>query len=195
MIKKPNNWDSVHELSDRKRLPLGAYVCNVLKVTVESTQYGDVMQIGFDICEGEYKNFFRDDFNANTREDKKWRGVLRQWLPKDDGSEKDEFTKSAFKTMLAAFTASNNGFVFDWNEKSLVGKTVGVIFRNEEWEMNGKSGWSVRPFRAVSADKVRSGDITLPKDKPLKNKANATVVDTYSADDFAPIDDGDDLPF
>lgn len=202
MIKRPNNWNEVKEFSDRPKLPLGAYVCRVKKVAVQNTDYGEQLCILFDICEGEYKDFFSSEFAANTMADKKWKGVLRQWLPKDDGSEKDEWTKSSFKGMVTSFEKSNPGYQFDWNEASLVGKLVGIMFRNEEWEYDGKSGWAVRPFKAISIDSVRSGDYTLPKDKPLKrandygftSPAPNAYQDTYSG--FAPLPaESDDLPF
>lgn len=174
MIKKPNNWNEVQEFSDRPKLPLGAYVCKVKKVAVQSNEYGEQLCLLFDIAEGEFKGFYDDDFKANTRADKKWKGVLRQFIPKDDGSEKDEWTKSSFKGMVTAFEKSNPGYQFDWNEASLVGKAVGILFRNEEWEYDNKTGWAVRPFRAISVDSVRSGDFTLPKDKPLKNKSTGS---------------------
>lgn len=174
MIRKPNNWNEVKEFTDRPKLPLGAYVCKVKKAVVQSTDYGDQLCILFDIADGEFKGFFQKDFDDSTVANKKWKGVLRQFIPRDDGSEKDEWTKSAFKGMVTAFEKSNPGYQWNWDEASLAGKTVGILFRNEEWEHEGKTGWAVRPFRAISVDSVRSNDFTLPKDKPLKNKAPAT---------------------
>ena len=94
--------------------------------------------------------------------------MLRQFLPKDDGSEKDEWTKRSFKGMISAFEKSNPGYVWNWDENSLAGKLIGILFRNEEWEYEGKTGWTVKPFRAIPIDSVRSEDYALPKDKPLK---------------------------
>ena len=182
MIRKPNNWNEVQEFSDRPKLPLGAYVCKVRRAVVQSSEYGEQLCVLFDIQEGEFKGFFDDDFKANTRTDKKWKGVLRQFIPKDDGSEKDEWTKSSFKGMVTAFEKSNPGYQWNWDEASLSGKVVGILFRNEEWEYENKTGWAVRPFRAISVDSARSGDFTLPKDKPLKNK---TVVSGYTAPSYA----------
>lgn len=194
MIKRPNNWNNVQEFSDRPKLPLGAYVCRVKKVVVQSTDWGDQLCILFDIAEGDFKDYFSNDFNANTNEDKKWKGVLKQWLPNDDGTEKDEWTKSSLKGMVTSFEKSNTGYQWDWNEASLAGKLVGILFRKEEWEYNGNHGWAVRPLRAISADSVRNGSYTLPKDKPLKNKWNAGFT---AADDLAGFTDitSDDIPF
>lgn len=179
MIKRPNNWNEVREPSDRPKLPVGAYVCRVKQAVVDST-YGDQLCILFDIVEGEHQNFFMDEFRANTMENKKWKGTLKQWIPKDDGSEKDEWTKSSFKGMVTSFEKSNPGYQWNWDEASLVGKLIGILFRNEEWEFNGKHGWAVRPFKALSVDTVRSGDFKLPDDKPLKGKAPASAVDNFA---------------
>ena len=179
MIKRPNNWNEVREFSDRPKLPLGAYVCRVKQAVVDST-YGEQLFILFDIVEGEHKDFFMNEFRANTMENKKWKGTLKQWLPKDDGSEKDEWTKSSFKGMVTSFEKSNPGYQWNWDEASLVGKLIGVLFRNEEWEFNGKHGWAIRPFKALSVDTVRSGDFKLPDDKPLKDKAPAPAADNFA---------------
>jgi hypothetical protein len=213
MIRRPNNWNEVKEFNDRQKLPLGAYVCKVKRAAVQANEFGEQLCIVFDIVEGEFSGFYNDDFKSNTSENKKWKGVLRLFVPKDDGSEKDEWTKSTFKGMVTAFEKSNPGYKWNWDEASLTGRLIGVLFRNEEWEYEGKNGWTVRPFRAISTDSVRSGDFTLPKDKPLKKKndfgysaggygSGASVpnynIPNYSnpASDFALLDDSDaELPF
>lgn len=193
MIKKPQNWENVQEFTEWTKLPLGAYVCKVKQVAVQNTSAGNVLAVLFDIVEGEYKDYFNKDFAANQNANKKWRGVLRQWLPKDDGSENDEMTKRSLKGMITSFERSNPGYQWNWDETSLVGKTVGIMFRNEEWEYNGKTGWSVKPFRAMSADTVRGGDYTLPQDKPLANKTQASAP-AYNPNAFTPVET-DELPF
>lgn len=202
MIRRPNNWNEVKEFSDRQKLPLGAYVCKVKKAAVQSNEYGEQLCILFDIAEGEFSGFYNDDYKADTRENKKWKGVLRQFIPKDDGSEKDEWTKRSFKGMTTSFEKSNPGFVWNWDENSLVGKFVGILFRNEEWEYEGKTGWAVRPFRAISVDSVRNEDFVLPKDKPMKKAEPSYSVGGYGssypapASNFALLEDDDaQLPF
>jgi len=170
MIKMPNNWNDVKEISERAKLPLGAYVCMTKQCRVMDNDYGSQLAILFDIYEGEYKGFYAADFAANTQQNKKWKGVLRIWLPKDDGSEKDELTKRIFKGVITAFENSNIGYTWNWNEKTLENKLIGIVFRNEEWEYEGKTGWAVRPFRALPVESVRSGNYTLPNDRPREKK-------------------------
>lgn len=208
MIKMPQNWNEVKEISDRAKLPLGAYVCQTKQCRVIDTDYGSQLVILFDIYEGEYKGFYAADYASNTQQDKKWKGSLRVWLPKDDGSEKDELTKRILKGVLSSFENSNLGYNWNWNEKTLENKFVGIVYRNEEWEYDGKTGWAVRPFRAVSVESVRSGSYTLPKDKPLANKTENAFqpmnnsyqqpMNTLPKSDvngFVQVDDDDELPF
>lgn len=197
MINRPKNWDNVQVFSDRPKLPVGAYVCRIKKAVVQNSDYGDQLCILFDIEDGEYAGFYANEFKSNQREDKKWKGVLRQFLPKDDGSEKDEWTKSSFKGLITSIESSNRGYQWNWDENSLAGKEIGIIFRNEEWEYEGKTGWAVRPFRATSVDTVQDGDYTLPKDKPLKNRPadNCGAAPTAQSS-FVPLDDSEEeLPF
>lgn len=204
MIRRPDNWNEVKEFTERPKLPLDAYVCKVKQVAVQSNEYGEQLCILFDIYEGDWRNFYADEYEGNTQANKKWKGVLRQFLPKEDGSQKDEWTKSSFKGMVSAFEKSNIGYTWNWDENSLVGKLIGILFRNEEWEYEGKRGWAVRPFRAITVESARNGDFRLPKDKPLKDKTDAGssysdpyAAQTYSAtSNFSVMDDDDgNLPF
>lgn len=197
MIRRPNNWNEVKEFTDRPKLALGAYVCKVKKAVVQATDFGEQLCLLFDIVEGDFKNFYENDYQNNIMTNRKWKGVLRQWLPKDDGSEKDEWTKSSLKGMATAFEKSNSGYQWDWKEDSLAGKLIGIIFRNEEWEYEDKHGWAVRPFKAISVESVRSGEFTLPQDKPLKKSESSysAPAANYSDSGFEAVEDDNDLPF
>lgn len=187
MISQPKNWESVQAYSDYPKLPVGAYVCRVLKVIINPTQQGgSVMQLGIDIDEGEYKDFYRAEFAANTARDKKWKGIMRIYLPREDGSEQDENNKRTFKGFVEALEHSNPGYRCftngNFDEKTLIGKQVGVLFRNVEWAFDGRRGWAVRPYRCLDANRVRSGSFYLPKDKPLPERAQTfTQNDGYTA--------------
>lgn len=173
MITKPKNWENVKAFAERRKLPVGAYVCRIKQSVVKTESYGTQLCLLFDIEDGEFAGYYQDDFDHNQNDDKKWKGVLRYFVPTDDGSERDEWTKSRFKGLITAIEESNRGYVFDWDERSLKGRVLGIVFRNEEWEYDGKTGWTARPFLAISADSVADGTFTIPKDKPLKNKAAA----------------------
>lgn len=198
-MNKPKNWDSVKPLSEREELPVDGYIVRIVDAKVKTyTSNGksfDKLEIAFDIANGEYTGYFANDFRSQTFENKKWKGVLRQYTPKDDGSEKDELTKSIFKSMTDAIEESNAGYHWDWNEAGLKGKIVGCIFRNEEWEFNGRSGWKAQPFKFVPAETISSGKFKIPKEKPLKNKSGSSSASSSKATDFEEIVGDDSFPF
>lgn len=195
-MRKFNDWENVRAATERPVLPAGGYIVEIknAKVVEYNGSNGSFerFEIALDICEGEFKDFYADDYRAQQGKDKKWKGALRQYLPKDDGTEKDEWTKSTLKALVTAIEDSNPGYHWDWDETKLRGKKVGCLFRNEEWEYNGKSGMKAQPFKFIAVEKIKSGKFTIPKDKLLNN--NSAPADTSSANSYKDIPD-DDLPF
>lgn len=169
----------------REIIPAGGYVAKIKAANVEATDYGDKLVIYFDICEGDLRGFFQADYDAQTQEDKKWRGIYRMYLPKEDGSERDGWSKRTLGNVIWAIEASNKGFHYDWDEVKLKDKTVGVLFRNKEWEMDTsdgyKTGWTTECCAMADADSIRKNKYKMPKEKPLLNKKGPAA---------APEDDG-----
>lgn len=190
-MKAFNGLEIKKSVSVNEPLPAGGYVAKILNAKVDEYSWGEVLVISFDIAEGEYKDFFRKQYNENTREDKKWKGNFRLTVPQE-GNQYFEGQKRTFGNAIWAIEESNPGYKWDWIEAALKGKMVGVLFRNFEWAMDdGRSGWSTECCTFVSVEDVRNGNFKQPKDKPLKNKpANNTP-----ANISAPVDDLSDLPF
>ena len=195
-MKKFNNWENVKAASEFVPLPAGGYIVKLknAKVKEYKNQNGDAFErfeIAIDIAEGEFKDYYANDYCNQTNEDKKWKGVLRLYMPKEDGSEQDEWTKSRFKSFIEAVEDSNPGFHWDWDESKLRGKKIGCLFRLEEWEYNGKTGKKAQPFKAVSVEKIKSGNFKIPKEKLLEKNASAPTAPTP---EFRDIPD-EDVPF
>ena len=197
-MKPFKNYESTQTFSSRPTLPAGGYVCKIMnaeeKVYKSSKGTFNKLEISIDIIEGEYNGFFASDYRSQQGEDKKWKGVLRMNIPTDDGSEADGWTKRSFKTNILAIEESNNGYHWDWNEAQLKGKTVGIVFRSEEWEYNGKHGWRTAPFKMVPAADVKSGNIKIPDPKPLNGKAASQASTAADLSDFVEVASAD-LPF
>ena len=193
-----NNYETTQTISARAQLPVGAYICRILKAEekVYSSSKGEwhKLEVSFDISEGEHKDFYANDYRSQSGEDKKWKGILRMSIPSDDGSEADNWAKRSFKTNILAIEESNNGYHWDWNEAQLKGKTVGIVFRSEEWEYNGKRGWRTAPFKMVPAADVKSGNIKMPDPKPLNGKAASQASTAADLSDFVEVASAD-LPF
>ena len=193
-----NNYETTQTISARAQLPVGAYICRILKA--EEKVYNSFkgewhkLEVSFDISEGEHKDFYANDYRSQSGEDKKWKGVLRMNIPSDDGSDADNWAKRSFKTNILAIEDSNNGYHWDWNEAQLKGKTVGIVFRSEEWEYNGKRGWRTAPFKMVPAADVKSGNIKIPDPKPLNGKAASQASTAADLSDFVEVASAD-LPF
>ena len=169
----------------RETLPAGGYVCSIMNAKVESNDWGDTLVIAHDVCEGEFSGIFKRDYENNPNEDKKWRGTFRLKLPKDDGTEQDGWKKRSLSNFLWALEQSNPGFAFDWDEKKLKGKKIGLLYRNKEWEYNGRSGWTTEAAGTESIDNIREGKFRALKDKPLANKpvqAFTEIDDTEETD-------------
>lgn len=69
-----------------------------------------------------------------------------------------------------------------------------MIFRDQEWEYNGKTGIAAQPFAVISLDKLKSGDYEIPETKYLKKTAQADLAES-NPNGFAKIPLDDDLPF
>ncbi len=178
----------------REILPAGGYVAKIMDAQVENTQYGDRLVISFDVSEGDFRGLFEKDYRGQVQEDKKWRGVYRMYLPKDDGTEKDGWSKRTLGGVIWAVESSNPGYHWDWDETTLKGKTVGVLFRDKEWEMDTteghKTGWTTECCKLIDADSIHQGDYKTPKAKPLDGK---TVPATGRYSEV--LDDDEDLPW
>lgn len=190
---KPFSGYKAERQMAREQLPVGAYVAKILAAEVVEYDWGDVLLISFDIIEGEHKDFFRNDYNGQQDEDKKWRGTYRLNVPKDDGSEKDGWTKNTFNGAMYAIEQSNPGYHWDWNEAGLKGKLIGVNYREFDWEFNDRSGTSTECGRFETIDDVRSGKCKELKKRELKNKGKPANKTSFA--DYASVDDDGDLPF
>ena len=190
-MKPINNFKAVTPNAAREILPAGGYVAKIMDAEEKTYDWGSVLLISFDIVEGEYSEFFAKDYRAQSKEYRKWRGVLRQPIPKEDGSDKDEWTKNAFSRLIGALEDSNSGYHWDWNEKGMKGKMVGVLLRDREWEYNGDRGWTTECCSATTVDIIREKKFRMPKAKPLTNNPITTETN-YNG--FTEVND-DELPF
>ena len=186
-MRKFNGFEA-KKATARENLPAGGYVAKILNAEEKQYDWGCVTIISFDILDGPYKDFFAKDYKEQDREDKKWRGTYRLNQPKDDGSEKDGWTKRSFNNAIWAIESSNPGYHFDWDESKFVGKSVGVLFRNREWEYNGRTGWNTECCSLTSVEDIQSGNFNIPKDKPLNKAASSVQFEVVPNDDL-------DLPF
>lgn len=179
-----------------EQLTPGAYILKILDVKYINGVNGnsDRIDIRFDIAEGKETDFFKKQYDANSNEDKKWKGRGSLWVPTEDGSEKDARTINKFNNFLADLEEENKGYKWDNEESKWKGLKIGGVFRTENNVIEGRAcsytafGWFVTPA------KVREGKIETPAPK---NKNGATG-SSGSSDDFLVIsgsNKAEEIPF
>ena len=192
-------YEKAQAYTEQERLPVGGYVLKILDAKEQVNDWGKVLIISFDIEEGEHKGFFAANYKAQTGEDKKWKGTYRLRVPKDDGSEQDEWAMRRFKTVITAFEDSNSGYHWNWDEQTLKGKTIGGLFNNKEYAFNGRHGFYTNCHSLINVEKIRTGKFTVPDDTLLKNTGSAGSASqpAVDSDGLISIPDGidEELPF
>lgn len=200
-MKKFNDYETTQSYSNSEKLPVGGYVLKIANVRYEEDQNGasDRIQLMFDIAEGEQKDFFRKQYESQTSEDKKWKGTVAIYVPTDDGSEKDGWTKKSFKTIMENFEASNPGYTWNWDENSLKGKLIGGIFVDTYSVIDGKEVKfvSLVAKNLRTADYIRSGNYKMPE-AIYKNGTTGNVSNSNNtSNSFVNIPNGleEEIPF
>jgi len=174
------------------RLPAGAYICKILKVELVAEEgKSKYLHVLFDVNEGEYKDFFTNQYKANTREDKKYKGHTKVYIPKNDGSDKDEWTKTTFAKWTNALEDSNPGYTWDWDENKWKDKVLCIVFGDTGSRIDGKDIVYTEARYPVSIDTFKAGKAGEAKFKAKGDYGKET------SDDFMSVPDNldEELPF
>lgn len=181
--------------SDRPdKLPAGGYICRIVQAR-ESTFANGVpcLQIAVEIAEGEHAGFVRDQFERKKQysQNPKWPAILNQGIKNDDGS-----TNPYFKGLMTSICESNIGYQWNWEEKTLTGKMLGVVFREEQFynQQTGELQSTVRPFYGCSTAQIKLG-VPTPKVKPPRPLRPAQAATMSAPAAMAEVDEDDELPF
>lgn len=183
-MKPFNNYDDAKKQAQSAgfgRLPAGAYVCRIMAVRYDQGQngYSDSILLSYDIIEGEYKDYFKNQYQNSTFEDKKWKGNVRVYVPKDDGSEQDGWTKKIFASWINAVEKSNTGYSWDWDEDKLKGKALGIVFGDTGTIIDDKEIVYTEPRFGVDAELVRSGKAPAAKFKAKNGYGKGSAANDY----------------
>lgn len=209
MIKKPSGYDEAQAFTGESvQLPKGKYICKIKQVAeiTETDRSGKDWRkfvILFDIAEGEHANFYEKQFKADKAQDPKakWKGVFKQHM--------DDKGTSWLKGIVTSIERSNN-FTFPWdkegNEKALVDKKFGGIFRRRQFETsNGTKPFVTELWRIRSVAGLDEAEV--PEDELLPegaqgggrpNPADAAAPSFTDSDGFMNIPEGagdEGIPF
>lgn len=171
-INRFNDYNETKAYGQAQVLPKGGYVLKIMGAEVCQNHNGQYVKISCDIAEGEFKDFYANDYRAQQSEDKKWRCNYLLNVPKDDGTEQDGWTKRKFKTVIEAMEESNSGYRFDWDEKKFKGKLIGGLFNEREYEANGSVKKAINLAQLCTVESIRNNTYKLPVDKLLGTRNN-----------------------
>lgn len=199
-MKAFNDFDKAKEAARQTgsgaKLPPGAYKAKIIGVKYEAGKNGtsDRILIQFDITEGEHKDFFQKQYDENTSEDKKWKGKTAIYVPSDDGSEKDGWTKRSFVRWTNALEDSNVGYVWDWDEKKWKGLAIGLMYAETWTGIDGKPIKYTEVRYPMAIGEVKE-DAKIP-DPKVKESYKQAISDN-SVDDFVNVPEGtpNECPF
>ena len=163
-MNKIQGYDEAQSYTGESRtLPAGKYICEIKGAKEVETKNGKkqlVLQL--DIAEGEYKDHYSNLYAANAERNgtnAKWNngGLFRQ------GYEGKQLP--FFKGMISCIEKSNEGYEWNWDEKTLKGKKIGVLFGREQYLMNGQKKWATKARAVRSIKGLEMSEI--PQDKLL----------------------------
>lgn len=177
------NFDKIPAAGDFERLPEGGYVLKITAAEDAEDEHGNLkeyLRITYDIAEGPEAGRFKDETPDNDFRHQ----FIRSYKQKALGM---------FKAFTNALEDSNPGYKWDWNEATLKGKLLGVVFGYEEYEANdGSIKERLRVAAVKSADAIRKGDFKVPDLKKLPTSKAASTASPVPG--FSPMSDAD-LPF
>lgn len=182
-MKPIENYENVQASSGEFARPTaGGYVCKIMDVEdvpMNEQGKGDYLRIEYDIADGEFKGYYKEQFD-------RWGG---NWNASFIRSYKEK-ALGMFKHFTNCIEASNAGYEWDWNEKGLIGKVVGLVIGEEEYKNgNGDIKTKLVVTQIKTVEEIKNGDFKVPAPKKLSIETSSANIDN-----FMPVDDCD-LPF
>lgn len=181
-MKEIKNWDELDGSSETVEflnIEKGAYICQIKEV--EDVTDKEYLKIKFDVVDGKFKNYFSENY------------LLQNWP--NQGTLYKSYKDTASKFFRAFITAieksnANKNYKWNWDERTLVGKYVVVVFGEEEYQDKEtlEVKVSVKPVDTRSIQAYKEGKIELPPLKKLKTKIEKQNEPEFEVSD-------DDLPF
>lgn len=161
---------NVQEAGEFKKVEAGPYICVI--TDVQDIPDKEYLKVTYDIAEGEFAGYYADT-RAN-HPDWAWTGAyVKSYKPK---------ALPMFKRFCSAISKSNGNFVFDGgsvnaDEKSLIGKKLGINFQEEEYYGNdGNKKTRLNVYSEFAIDKL--ADQKVPKRKCLEEP---TTTNTFTS--------------
>jgi len=179
-MKRINNWENIQESTSFKRLTPNGYIVKILNI--EDHPEKEYFKIYFDIVKGDDKGYFKKQYDSDTRKERKWPNAgtfIRSY--------KDSAV-SMFKGFINAIEKSNKGYQWNFDEKTLVNKVVGLVIADEQYQ-NQKGQVRVRNYVAAvrSVETIEKGEYEIPALKELTTTKTTTAPANDPIPDFGDV--------
>lgn len=206
MNEIPGYDESPAYTGESQALPAGKYICEIKGAKVAKTSGGaKQLVLQLDIAEGDYKGYYSNVYAADLERygsKAKWRngGLFRQ------GWEGNSLPY--FRGMMKCIEKSNDGFYWgkdpngsgqkNWDEKTLKGKRIGVLFGREQWHApDGSLKWATKARKVRSIAGLENSEIPediLADGSTAPSEFKSSGFDTSGFSDLDDVNE-DDLPF
>ena len=151
--------------------PPGLYIAEIQAVRLEPSYDKTREQIAcmIEIIEGEYAGQYHKVYE-NKRErysDAKYPGVFTL-IPPIEGDE--PWRQKSFEGNLWCVEQSNPGYHWDWDEKKLKGKKIGINVRKNLYTYNNKDYEKTEIAKFEAIEDIRSGEAKVAKERDQRKK-------------------------
>ena len=176
-MQKPNSFDDVNAGGEFTPIALGGHHAVIVSVKEQKSSTGkDMVVVALDFAKNDSQpGYFKDQFDKDTRSEKKWPYQGVQYIVTEDADGK---CSRSFKGFITSFERSNN-VTTNWGDKfvnQFKNKKIGVVYGEVEEEYNGeiKTRHRIRWFcedakadsQNVPEKKYYTGTINKPAVKP-----------------------------
>ena len=164
MLKKPAEWDTTEaiEYGDYEQLELGGHEVIIKNAYEYTGQSGNTsLRIEVDVAGNDKQaGFYQKQFDNNILADRKWPNGACKYI----SLKEDPNCIALFKGFTTAVEKSNPGYIWNFDEKTLIGKKLCGVFGLEEYMKQDETiGVAVKLIQFRSLDKLK--DVKIPKVK------------------------------
>lgn len=191
---KPLGYDEVEAGGEYTPIELGGHKLVIKQIEEIKKDNYSYLKVCFDTAQDDVQPYYyTQQYRNDTRDTKKWGGVATIFPTDREGR-----TSKTFKQFCTSIEKSNNSKI-QWGagfSDSIVGKTIGGIFGEEDYLSNGEKKTARKLFWWRSVEGIKDADI--PKKRELKDDDYDKWADGKAdADGFMQIPDGidEELPF
>ncbi len=184
-MRQIENFRNITPVNKYANITPGGYICRI--TGVRDCEQKEYLEIEYDIAEGNSRGYYLSLFQK-----------FNFWGARLIRSYKQTAIQY-FKAFIDTIEASNKDYYFNFDERTLIGKQIGIVLGEEEYKSNNgeiKKRLYVHSIKTVK--EIREGKFKVPDFKYYKGStnqnSNQNTTDYYGYDKEHD-DDDSDLPF